>query len=42
MNIKTKNNVNYIAGKLDLRKVEFPKNINNVIDFGGKDIFIYG
>ncbi|MCD8415939.1 hypothetical protein LNI90_10805 [Tenacibaculum dicentrarchi] len=31
--------MNYIADKLDLRKVEFPKNINNVIDCGGKGYF---
>lgn len=31
--------MNYITNKLDLRKVEFPRSLKNVIDCGGKGYF---
>ena len=39
MNTKTKNSVNYITNKLELRKVEFPKKLENITDCGGKGYF---
>ena len=39
MNTKTRNKLNYIKDKLELRKVEFPKKIENIRDCGGKGYF---